>query len=105
MCCLLCDNLNAANPSCGARSDGPPEISEIVPRGVDQRVSASCGNRNPNGLGPVSGNSRFGEWPHACAVLKRELIGTEPVTVYQCSASLIAAGVVLTGGHCVNDKK
>ena len=27
------------------------------------------------------------------------------VEVYQCGASLIAGGVVLTAGHCVNDTK
>lgn len=49
--------------------------------------------------------SKFGEWPHVCAVLQREFIGddTVGVNVYQCTASLISAGVILTSANCVRD--
>ena len=65
--------------------------------------------------------ANFGEWPHICAVLSAEYIGEDVsiqikpivakpdtvqeqlVKVYQCGASLIDYGVVLTAGHCVNN--
>eukprot|EP00092_Neocalanus_flemingeri_P046630 GFUD01052514.1.p1 GENE.GFUD01052514.1~~GFUD01052514.1.p1 ORF type:complete len:444 (-),score=109.11 GFUD01052514.1:105-1436(-) len=70
-----------------------------------------CGKRNNEGLDQGSDlqssvdEAKFGEWPHICAVLKKEYIGEDEqlVKIYQCGASLIADGVVLTAGHCVND--
>jgi len=71
-----------------------------------------CGKRNNVGvtsrLKKASiDDAKFGEWPHVCAVLKKEYIGdsAEPLMVYQCGASLVADSVVLTAGHCVNDTK
>jgi len=81
-----------------------------------------CGKRNPHGLGvKVSGYSddeaQFGEWPHICAVLKKEIVAVEgdgyaggqqqqeeeEILVFQAGASLIAPGVVLTAAHKVID--
>jgi len=70
-----------------------------------------CGMRNINGVGqsqpqnPEVGEANFGEWPHVCAVLKKEVVdelNNEEVHVYLCGASLLAEQVVLTAGHCVN---
>ena len=41
--------------------------------------------------------SQVGEWPHMCAVLRQE----GAVKTFQCGASLISPGVVLTAAHCV----
>merc|ERR1719204_1201525 len=78
-----------------------------------------CGKRNHNGLGArIMGfqddEAQFGEWPHICAVLKREVVTKqtegysqqqqeeeEEILVFQAGASLIAPGVVLTAAHKV----
>merc|ERR1712106_1024003 len=80
-----------------------------------------CGRRNSFGLGVRIQNykddeAQFGEWPHMCAILRREIIGgddkggygqqqeaLEEVMVFQAGASLIEAGVVLTGAHKVKN--
>jgi len=79
-----------------------------------------CGRRNSFGLGVRIQNyqddeAQFGEWPHMCAILRREIIGgggdgysqqkeaEEEVMVFQAGASLIGAGVVLTGAHKVQE--
>ena len=86
-------------------------------------VKKPCGRRNSFGLGVRIQNykddeAQFGEWPHMCAILRREIIGgggdgkggygqqqqaEEEVMVFQAGASLIEAGVVLTGAHKVKD--
>merc|ERR1719427_513538 len=82
----------------------------------------TCGRRNSFGLGVRIQNyqddeAQFGEWPHMCAILRREIISggeddgysqqqqpvEEEVMVFQAGASLIGAGVVLTGAHKVQD--
>jgi len=101
----------------------PPPKIKYAPR---------CGRRNTNGLGVriqkgtknttdlgerIQGfndyESQFGEWPHMCAVLHEKPVETqqsgysgedepETVNLYQCGGSLIAPGVILTAGHCVD---
>jgi len=75
-------------------------------------VEPTCGKRNPRGVDavpvrPKTGEAKFGEWPHVCAILKKELIGEEtgPLKIYQCGASLIDYGIVLTAAHCIDDIK
>jgi len=85
----------------------------------------TCGRRNSFGLGVRIQNyqddeAQFGEWPHMCAILRREIISgggqekggygqqqqealEEEVMVFQAGASLIGAGVVMTGAHKVKD--
>eukprot|EP00092_Neocalanus_flemingeri_P026866 GFUD01029122.1.p1 GENE.GFUD01029122.1~~GFUD01029122.1.p1 ORF type:complete len:451 (-),score=102.42 GFUD01029122.1:49-1401(-) len=91
---------------------GPPQCDDDDPRSCPIPVlPGQCGNRNNEGLDQGSDlessvdEAKFGEWPHICAVLKKEYIGEaeQLVKIYQCGASLIADGVVLTAGHCVND--
>lgn len=76
--------------------------------GVNGKSPSQCGKRNSNSndiLKSSTKQAKFGEWPHVCAVLRKEYIGPDEqlVKVYQCGASLIAGRVVLTAGHCVND--
>jgi len=81
------------------------------------KYAPKCGNRNQNGLGVrIQGfkdsESQFGEWPHMCAILHETVVEdqqqkatySEPnlVNLFQCGASLIAQGVVLTAAHCVD---
>ena len=73
---------------------------------------------------PKAGEAKFGEWPHVCAILKKESISDvsiklilylsksistkiqiqeESLKIYQCGASLIDYGIVLTAAHCIAD--
>jgi hypothetical protein len=101
---------------------------DIFGEGPATGTPGQCGKRNNEGVTRNLDESsvdeaKFGEWPHVCAVLKKEYIGDnvsmqpkhtwaqvqnvqdQPLMVYQCGASLIADRVVLTAGHCVNDTK
>jgi len=80
-----------------------------------------CGKRNEHGLGVQvggyqDGQAQFGEWPHICAVLRKELVTSsdggqgqqeqeqeQEILVFVAGASLIAPGVVMTGAHKVLD--
>merc|ERR1719481_240183 len=84
------------------------------------KYQPQCGRRNKNGLGVriqgfIESESQFGEWPHMCAVLHEKVVEREvskgygassteqeTISLYQCGASLIAPGVLLTAGHCVD---
>merc|ERR1711962_1577324 len=71
-------------------------------------IQDKCGVRN-KGSGsndlevPDIGQSEFGEWPHVCALLRFESViaDGEPVKLYECGASILNTGVVLTAAHCV----
>jgi len=71
-------------------------------------IQNKCGVRN-RGSGsnelevPDIGQSEFGEWPHVCALLRFESViaDGEPVKLYECGASILNTGVVLTAAHCV----
>ena len=77
----------------------PPEpVAPYVPK---------CGRRNQGGLsvriqGFTDSESQFGEWPYMCALLRQEDVGGSAVPVYQCGASLLEPGVLLTAAHCVH---
>ena len=46
--------------------------------------------------------AEFGEWPNMCIVLREyEDYKGDSFDLYQCGASLIAPGIVLTSAHCV----
>jgi len=93
-----------------------PYVNEPEP------FKSRCGRRNSYGLGVRIQNyqddeAQFGEWPHMCAILRREIVSgggddgysqqqqqvEEEVMVFQAGGSLIGAGVVLTGAHKVQD--
>ena len=100
-----------------------PDTYSVVPEKLV--FQPQCGRRNQLGLGVriqnyKDGEAQFGEWPHMCAVLRREVTtveveveggygGTEQreeeILVFVAGASLIAPGVVMTGAHKVNDYK
>merc|ERR1712142_1027705 len=85
-----------------------PYVNEPEP------FKSRCGRRNSYGLGVRIHNyqddeAQFGEWPHMCAILRREIVSgggddgysqqqqqvEEEVMVFQAGGSLIGAGVVL----------
>lgn len=74
-----------------------------------EAFTQKCGNRNRGSVSddlevPAIGQSEFGEWPHVCALLRSEpgtTGGGEPVKIYECGASILTEGVVLTAAHCV----
>ena len=98
-----------------------PDTYSLVPEKLV--FQPQCGRRNQLGLGVriqnyKDGEAQFGEWPHMCAVLKREVTITEvevgyggteqreeEILVFVAGASLIAPGVVMTGAHKVKDYK
>lgn len=62
----------------------------------------SCGRREDSGIGFKITNqndheAEFGEFPWMAAILKKEYIADQPLSVFQCGASLIHPSVVLTG--------
>ena len=109
-CAVLCSNLfsSDARPQQdnenGDTISGEPKITSSYTRG-------RCGKHNACGTKNLSENctqdevnrfeTKFGEWPHMCAVLNKKNVGGRAVNLYVCGASLIAPGVALTGAHCV----
>jgi len=69
-----------------------------------------CGKRNPNGVSPTitalkleRDATKFGEWPHVCALLTKKQFEDKELLVFRCGASLIEGGVALTAAHCLQD--
>ena len=81
---------------------------ELVELGAEED-EVECGVRNLGGLrvqGAVGQDGAgFGEWPHVCILLTHRLTptwGLETAKDYQCMASLLDSGALLTAAHCVN---
>jgi len=79
-----------------------PKSTDICPK--------SCGKRNTNGVFEVRSeielavdDAKFGEWPHVCAVLQKKIFKGTELLVYQCGASLIEEGTLLTAAHSLKD--
>lgn len=69
---------------------------------VAKPVEETCGRKQESGVEFKITNQKdheaeFGEFPWMAAILRVEHIGEEPLTVFQCGASLIHPSVVLTG--------
>jgi len=94
--------LNPEESKCPGFLDVCCKDPEFSPPPPKVKYTSGCGRRNINGLGArIQGfkehESQVGEWPHMCAVLRQE----QQVKTFQCGASLISPGVVLTAAHCV----
>ena len=131
------EDISSEEESDGYNPPVEPDSSEeeseedggyVAPAGKLQKLvkfQPQCGRRNRRGVGVSvggyqDGEAQFGEWPHMCAILKRDIVtvevevegaygGTEiveeeeTILVFVGGASLIAPGVVLTGAHKVQD--
>ena len=79
-------------------STGNGPVCNINIRKVDQyelapRISSVQGGAE---------EAEFGEWPNMCIVLREyEDYKGDTFDLYQCGASLISPGIVLTSAHCV----
>jgi len=91
--------LNPEESKCPGFLDVCCKDPDFVAPPPKPKYASKCGRRNVNGLGArIQGfkerESQFGEWPGMCALLREES--------FLCGASLIGAGLVLTGAHCVD---
>ena len=43
----------------------------------------------------------FADWPNMCIVLKSTTYRGDDFDLYQCGASMISPGIILTAAHCV----
>jgi len=77
-------------------------------RNTNTNTNRNCGKRNPNGVLPTitalqleRDATKFGEWPHVCALLEKQQYKDQELKRFRCGASLIEGGVVLTAAHCL----
>ena len=67
---------------------------------ADNSGSDSClNNGEENASGDIG--TKFGEWPHMCAIMKNRIIGNITKIEYWAGASLITPGILLTAAHWV----
>merc|ERR1719348_1543507 len=124
---------NAAYAACmgvKVQCEGSCPCDAVIIEPYSYTFQPKCGRRNEYGIGVKIENykddeSQFGEWPHMCAILRKEVLEDtagqqsapseqqqqqqqeyqqpEPQTifVFQGGASLIEPNVVLTGAHKV----
>jgi len=91
----------------GEEEEGESPSEQLAPiEKTDESFQAECGRRNQWGVGlRIQGftddESQFGEWPHMCAVLSREIEDGFELLVFVGGASLVAPGAVLTAAHKV----
>jgi len=98
--------IDLTKPSTGLIDYVPPQ-----PEPEKLLYQPQCGRRNQEGLGVrinnnKDGEAQFGEWPHMCAIVSREIIEIEgaygsvteeEILTFVGGASLIAPGVAMTG--------
>jgi len=99
--------LNPEDSKCPGFLDVCCKDPDFVPPPPQPRYESKCGRRNINGVGAriqgfTEGESQFGEWPHMCAILEETLVNGETQKQFQCGASLIDTGIVLTAAHCLD---
>ena len=89
-----------------------PEDDGVPGAGGRTRPTSRCGTHNVNGVefrienGNGNGNgeeipTQFGEWPFMCLIYKG--VNTLTFDEFECGATLLTPGVVLTAAHCVNE--
>ena len=96
--------LNPEESKCPGFLDVCCKDPDFVPPPPKPKYVHKCGRRNVNGVGAniqglTDGEAQFGEWPAMCALLRQSSDGD---VIFECGASLLDTGVVLTAAHCVN---
>ena len=109
-CAVLCNNLLSSD----ARPQ--PDIEKEETISVKSKTKRSetkgrCGKHNVCGTKNLSENctqedvnsfeTKFGEWPHMCAILKKRIVGDDTKLEFWAGASLISPGILLTAAHWV----
>jgi len=94
--------------TCNTKQGNIKPTSVIKNTNTGRKINRKCGKRNPNGVSvsvtPLQlerDATKFGEWPHVCALLTKTQFEGKELKVFRCGASLIEGGVVLTAAHCL----